>query len=89
MIYLSGTIAIMCLLGFVVSNVMLMNELRKRKVKVNFFLYRILIFKYLNQYKKLTVEETGKPGEVYYLFITCAIGMGVFGIITILIKKLG
>jgi hypothetical protein len=44
-------------------------ELQKRKVKINFFLLRLYIPKYIQQYKKIMLEETGKAGGLYYLWI--------------------
>ncbi len=51
---------------FVVFSMMIVNQVMKRGVKINFFLLRLYIIKYIHQYRKMTVEETGKVGPLYY-----------------------
>ena len=51
---------------FVVFSIMIVNEVSKRGVKINFFLLRLYIIKYIHQYRKITKEETGKVGPLYY-----------------------
>jgi len=65
---------------FVILSIMIVNEVSKRGVKINFFLLRLYIIKYIHQYKQLTKEETGKIGPLYYpcivsvnLALVCAI----------------
>ncbi len=50
----------------VIFSIMIVNEVSKRGVKINFFLLRLLIIKYIHQYKQMTREETGKVGPLYY-----------------------
>ena len=63
-ILLIGAIACVCL--YVIFSIMIVHQLLKRGVKINFFLIRLLIIKYIHQYKKITLEETGKVGPLYY-----------------------
>ena len=65
---------------YVVFCIMITNELRKRGVKINYLLIRVLIIKYIHQYKKITLKETGKVGSLFYpcivsinLALICAI----------------
>ena len=51
---------------FVVFSIMIVNEVSKRGIKINFFLLRLYIIKYIHQYRKITKEETGKVGPLYY-----------------------
>lgn len=51
---------------YVVFSIMIVDEISKRGVKVNFFLLRLYLIKYINQYKQLTLKETGKVGPLYY-----------------------
>jgi hypothetical protein len=62
-------LAIFCALFSVVITMIIISELQKRKVKINFFLVRLFIPKYVHQYKKITLEETGKVGSLYYWFV--------------------
>ena len=51
---------------FVIFSIMIVNEVSKRGIKINFFLLRLYIIKYIHQYKNLTKQETGKIGPLYY-----------------------
>ena len=50
----------------VVLSMMIVGEVSRRGVKINVFLLRLYIIKYIDQYKRLTREETGKVGPLYY-----------------------
>jgi hypothetical protein len=65
---------------FVVFSIMIVNEVSKRGVKINFLWLRLYIIKYIHQYKQITKQETGKVGPLYYpciisvnLALVCAI----------------
>jgi hypothetical protein len=58
----------------VVTYIMMMAALDRRGYKTNIFLARIFFYKYINAYKKATVEETGKPGPLYSL---CLLAVGL------------
>ena len=51
---------------FVVFSMMIVNEVSKRGIKINFFLLRLYVIKYIHQYRKLTLEESGRIGPLYY-----------------------
>jgi len=52
----------------IISSITITSYLQKRGIKINWFLYRIKIFQYINDYKRMTIEETGSPGFWYYSF---------------------
>jgi hypothetical protein len=54
---------------YVISTIMIYENLRKRNMKVNFLLLRFLAPKYAHQYKKVTSKETGKVGSLFYHWI--------------------
>ncbi len=56
-------LAIFCALVSGVMIMIIISELQKRPVKIIFFLLRLYIPKYVGQYKKLTLTETGKVGK--------------------------
>ncbi len=58
--------AIACVCLYVIFSMMIVHQLSKRGVKINFFWLRLLIIKYIHQYKKMTLEETGKVGPLFY-----------------------
>jgi len=63
-IFLIFAIACVCL--YVIFSMMIVYQLSKRGVKINFFLLKLLIIKYIHQYKQITLEESGKVGPLYY-----------------------
>jgi len=58
--------AIACVCLYVIFSMMIVHQLSKRGVKINFFLLKLLIIKYIHQYKQITLEETGKVGPLFY-----------------------
>lgn len=51
---------------FIIFAILILNEVSKRGVKISFFWLRLYIIKYIHQYRKITKEETGKVGPLYY-----------------------
>ena len=70
----------------VIFSMMIVREVSKRGVKVNFFLLRLYIIKYIDQYQKLTREETGTAGPLYYPCVGCYISAFVFAIIYLMLR---
>lgn len=54
----------------IATSIMITSFLSKRGIKINFLLFRLFIFKWVGQYRKITIEETGRPGPLFYRFIT-------------------
>ncbi|MCI0498891.1 MAG: hypothetical protein L0Y36_04315 [Planctomycetales bacterium] len=61
--------AIMSVLWGVVSFAGIVSFLSRRGIKINYLLIRILIFKYVHQYYRITREETGRPGPWFYSYM--------------------
>jgi len=53
----------------VVSSLMITDALQKRGVKINWIFLRILIIKYVGQYRDVTRKETGRTGSWFYSYI--------------------
>lgn len=53
----------------VVATIMIYQALQNRSVKVSFLLLRLMAPKYASQYRKMTKEETGKTGPLFYHWI--------------------
>ena len=51
---------------FILFAILIVNEVSKRGVKISFLRLRLYIIKYIHEYRKLTKEETGKVGPLYY-----------------------
>ena len=64
------TVAIICVLWGVVSSMIIVSYLSSHGVKINYFLLRLFLPKYVGQYRKMTIDETGKAGFWYYSFVT-------------------
>jgi hypothetical protein len=59
-------IAGIAVVWFIVSGMMIVHELMKRKHKINFIIINMMLPAYAHRYKKITLEETGKIGALYY-----------------------
>ena len=53
----------------IVSSIVIVTFLKKRGIKINYLLLRILILKYIHQYHQITRQETGKTGPWFYSYI--------------------
>ena len=79
-------LAIICVLCGVASSVLIISFLSTRGIKSNYLLLRIYIYKYVNQYRKITIEETGKVGPLFYSLITSFILALIFAIAGMVLK---
>ena len=69
---------------FVIFSIMIVHELSKRGVKINFILLRLYIIKYIHEYKQLTMKETGKIGPLYYpciISVNLALVLAIVGLV--------
>lgn len=69
---------------FVILSIMIVHEVSKRGVKINFLWLRLYIIKYVHQYRLLTEKETGKVGPLYYpciIFVILALVFAVAGLL--------
>lgn len=81
-------LALFCLLFNVVITIIIISELQKRKVKINFFLLRLYIPKYIHQYKKITLEETGKVGSLFFWCIGSINLTWILAVVGFILKRL-
>jgi hypothetical protein len=70
----------------IISSIAVTNYVSKHGVKVNYFLWRIMIFKYFIDNQRLTKQETGKAGPWSYVFIASMILAAIFAVIGIALK---
>jgi len=54
---------------FVFFSMLIVAELMKRNVKINFFFLRFLLPKYVGDYKRITQRESGKAGILFYCWV--------------------
>lgn len=79
-------VAILAVLWGVVDTILIAVALDRRGVKVNPFLWRVHVFRYMNQYKTITLKETGRVGPLYYSYLTSMIIALVFGVLGLLLR---
>jgi hypothetical protein len=60
---------LLCVIWAVVASVLIARDLHKRGVPVSFIWLRLMILKYLHQYSKITREETGRVGPLFYHYV--------------------
>jgi len=70
----------------IATSIMIASFLSKRGIKINYLFFRVLILKYIRQYRKITMEETGKPGTLFYSFIASWNLALLFAIVGIILK---
>ena len=65
---LSG-LGVLCAIWGVVAALLIARDLEKRGESVNYIWLRLLIIKYLGRYAKITQEETGQVGPLFYHYV--------------------
>ncbi len=86
---MANIFAVMALASVIVAvvlSMMIVGEVQKRGVKINFLWIRLYIIKYIDQYKKLTRKETGRAGPLYYPCIVSYQLALVFAVIYLLVR---
>ncbi len=63
------TFAVISMVANVVISILIMAALDRRKIGTNILLSRLLILKYVSQYRTITIKETGRAGLLFYLWI--------------------
>jgi hypothetical protein len=62
-------IGLICVAWAVVAAMLITANLHNRGVPISFFWLRLMILKYLHEYAKLTREETGRVGPLFYHYV--------------------
>ena len=60
---------LVCATWAVTAAVLIARDLGKRDIPVRLVWLRLMIFKYLHQYSKITREETGRVGSLFYHYV--------------------
>jgi hypothetical protein len=85
-----AVIAFIAVGWYIVACIMIVNELMKRKQKIQFIFINVMLPIYAHRYKKITIEETGKVGSLFYhwlISINIALVFGIAAIATKLIQS--
>ena len=83
-----AVIAGIAIVWHIVSGAMIVNELMKRKQKIQFIIIKLMLPVYAHRYKKITLEETGKVGSLFYQYVIAANVALVFALAVIISKVL-
>ncbi len=70
----------------VVTAFLITAALDRRNIKTNFIFLGLLIFKYVKQYRDITLQETERVGALFYCLII-SINLALFSTITAFIVK--
>jgi len=62
-------LAIISALWGIFSSLVMASFLSKNGVKINYLFFRVLMLKYIHQYRKITEQENGRPGWWFYSFV--------------------
>ena len=79
-------LAIVSVIFGVVFSIFILSFLSKHGIKINYRLLRLYIIKYVQQYRKLTMEQSGRPGRLFYAYIFSMILALVFAAIGIVLE---
>ena len=73
-------LALICVVCGIAAAMMIASFLSNRGVRINYLFIRLFIFGYVGQYRQVTMEETGKPGPLFYMFVTSWVLSLVFAV---------
>jgi len=62
-------LGILSVIIFIVTTIMIYSYLKDKGEKVSFLWLRLFMISYANKYKKITKQETGKTGYLFYVWI--------------------
>jgi hypothetical protein len=69
---MSTVLFVLALIGVasgVAASIMIASFLSKRGIKINYLFIRLFIFGYVQRYRQITMQESGKPGPLFHLFV--------------------
>ena len=62
-------LGVLCVVWAVVAAILIAADLHKRGIAVSVVWLRVMILKYLHEYSKITREETGRVGPLFYHYV--------------------
>jgi hypothetical protein len=81
---MSTVFIVLALIGVacgIAASMMIASFLAKRGVRINYLFIRLFVFGYVRQYRQVTMDETGKPGPLFYMFVTSWLLALVFAVV--------
>ena len=80
-------LAILFLFWGIVSMMAMVSYCSKRGIKINWVWIRLYVFKYISQYREITLKENGKPGPWFYSFLVSMNGALILAIVGLILKR--
>ena len=62
-------LGVVCVVWAVVAAILIAADLHRRGIAVSVVWLRLMILKYLHEYARVTREETGKVGALFYHYV--------------------
>jgi hypothetical protein len=62
-------LGLICVAWAVVAAVLIVANLHRRGVPISFIWLRFMVLEYLHEYAKVTREETGRVGPLFYHYV--------------------
>ena len=88
--FVFAVIAFMAVAWNIVSTIMIVSRLQARGEKINFVLIKALAPVYVHRYKKITSEETGRAGPLFYHWIfsiNLALAAGIIAVVALIAER--
>jgi hypothetical protein len=70
----------------IVFSMLIVHELQKRNVKINFFFLKLYLPKYAHQYSQISLQETGKVGALFYGWLVSINAAWILAVIGLIVK---
>lgn len=72
---------------YVAASMAIIGALKRRGHAVNVALLRLLMPKYAGEYRKATITETGKTGNLFYLWVV-SVNLALLAAIALILTKI-
>ena len=79
-------LAISCAVAGVALMMAMAGAVQARGGKIHWLLIRLFIFRYIAQYRAVTVQESGRPGPLFYPFIIAMNSALLFAILGLVLR---
>jgi hypothetical protein len=66
---LLASLMLACGVWAAVASGLIVRDLERRGVSIDFLWLRVKILKYISEYRKVTLEETGHVGPLFYHYV--------------------
>lgn len=75
------------LIWYLVTTILIYENLRKRGEKVSFIWLRVLSPSYAGRYREITREETGKTGPLFFHYVFSINALLLFIVLAVIVRE--